>query len=547
MWVVPAIILIAHFHYSSLGMRNTCAVIAGLLGNPIGTLWAMLTRQEIHRRCYTRVSQVLEDSIAKDVAAVAAACDEYGWCDILDQILPVLRNRQRLPRDNQNNHKSVIRRFNLSTIANQLFRLSKRRPGARRAPGGIAEDSIDPRSCLDPYEQYQFAYTREKLITYRSESNMGTWFAIGGLIAALIGAFVRQWENRETLSGSLAIITLAYHFVPLVQISGSLGAFTFALGPLQAIQKLRRKLKAHSRARASETTFRLSLDAEDIWKRLHPITTQLCRDETERVPDNENFAAALTDWTRTASYLGGNSSWRPQKRIRLENIKSDWAPLQLLVVSVGLVAISYATALTLDYTWPYSEGFGCSCLIWTLIFFAWVLSVALDILICRGGHSFEQLWRRTFYKDVIMSTLVLTAGIIKHIGAVNTCLCLTGSLFGTLEINVWPLAEYQWKLSWTRSPGEAFIGLWLTCSLTYIIQLWGREGRSLLCPSKEERKKLAFRLENMRNYLRRLDGDVLVQEENVSPDLEAQAHPAPGEGSGEEAFNIEMMVVEESE
>jgi hypothetical protein len=77
LWLVPAIIQIAHFLV--LGIRNTYSVIVELLGNPINNMWAILTRREVNRRLYQRaVAGKLGEQSGKDVAAVAAACDEFG-------------------------------------------------------------------------------------------------------------------------------------------------------------------------------------------------------------------------------------------------------------------------------------------------------------------------------------------------------------------------------------------------------------------------------------------------------------------------------------
>jgi hypothetical protein len=54
---------------------------------------------------------------------------------------------------------------------------------------------------------------------------------------------------------------------------------------------------------------------EDIWKRLYPSLTQFCRNETESVLHHEDSTVVLANWTRTASYLDGNTSWRAPKLI----------------------------------------------------------------------------------------------------------------------------------------------------------------------------------------------------------------------------------------
>ncbi|OCL04207.1 hypothetical protein AOQ84DRAFT_380838, partial [Glonium stellatum] len=100
-----------------------------------------------------------------------------------------------------------------------------------------AEVEASLTNSLDPVEQYYFDRAHLEIISNRSESQLGTWFAIFGLGAALCSAFPRDWANRDTtwLPLTVANVTLTFHFIALVQISGNIGAFTSVFGPLDAL------------------------------------------------------------------------------------------------------------------------------------------------------------------------------------------------------------------------------------------------------------------------------------------------------------------------
>lgn len=84
LWLLPVLVLGAHFQFPALGWRNTMSVCAGLLGDPIRSLRCMMARLELFRRIARKcVDAGYEDGdIAADVASVCAACDELGFNDL---------------------------------------------------------------------------------------------------------------------------------------------------------------------------------------------------------------------------------------------------------------------------------------------------------------------------------------------------------------------------------------------------------------------------------------------------------------------------------
>jgi hypothetical protein len=113
LWLLPVLILAAHFQFPALGWKNTLVVCWSLLGNPIGGLYAMLTRVEMGRSSCRRAvaagfsnnrpeeanasshlaSHQLEVDTAADVAAICMSCDEFGWHDPLDEVVRYLGHK----------------------------------------------------------------------------------------------------------------------------------------------------------------------------------------------------------------------------------------------------------------------------------------------------------------------------------------------------------------------------------------------------------------------------------------------------------------------
>jgi hypothetical protein len=101
LWVLPVLVLAAHFHFLPFGNINSLSVVASIIGNPIGSLYSMLTRLELFRRQYRRAvakgfphSELGPGNVAADIAAVCAACDELGLNDPFDSIVSHLEKRR---------------------------------------------------------------------------------------------------------------------------------------------------------------------------------------------------------------------------------------------------------------------------------------------------------------------------------------------------------------------------------------------------------------------------------------------------------------------
>ena len=66
LWVVPALVLLTHFNFSLLGILNFAAVVIHAIGDPIDSIWSLLTRIEVNRRLLRRAEDIFEIKAKRD-------------------------------------------------------------------------------------------------------------------------------------------------------------------------------------------------------------------------------------------------------------------------------------------------------------------------------------------------------------------------------------------------------------------------------------------------------------------------------------------------
>jgi len=200
LWLFPAIVLIAHFHYAPISFLNTCAITLHHLSSPIDSMHSLIIRLELQRRCLHLAEEVLQRNrdnpfqgdlhqACRRLAAVWCAFDELGFNITQNDIKEPLDNREWL-------------------LANEA------------------------------------AY---RLTTNRTESQRPTWVAVVGYVGALIGAFVRTKTTRDNnqTSHTIALVSLLSYFVALVLISSTIGVFRSVPDTLDVLQQLHRDVVKH--------------------------------------------------------------------------------------------------------------------------------------------------------------------------------------------------------------------------------------------------------------------------------------------------------------
>jgi hypothetical protein len=172
---------------------------------------------------------------------------------------------------------------------------------------------------------------------------------------------VRQWTIREStwLPQTVANVVLTFHFIPLVQLSGSIEAFSSVLGPLLTIQILQQKLKYYrqesGKSQKRSIRFELTLNPDEIWDQTKSMRKNSLSVNTSpiQLPNN---------WSQRGAYLGLNVTWRPFKHIKESSDKNDREPWRPFVLSLGFVTPSCGSALYLSFSKVTRSGFECRSL-----------------------------------------------------------------------------------------------------------------------------------------------------------------------------------------
>jgi hypothetical protein len=521
MWVFPAIVLLVHFHFAPLGVGNICAIIMHLLGDPLDTLWSMMTRQEINRRFYRRAKNYSGTNEFRHIATVWSAFDELGWRDPSSHFANTLRRRSDPDTSNSDESTSNSDESTSNSdesrgpnegiqktegIFNRIVALINSKKSSQ---GGYHYLPIREDQGLTKAELYHIQVASHRLASNRSESQLTTWFAIIGLGGALAAAFIRTYMqklNNQT-AHTIAVVALFFILIPIVKISGNMGSFTSTSIAIDIIQDLRRNLRI-LKPKGPQLFPPLELDHRFGW------------DYSRRPEGDEEMAEVkgricgveyrdLEAWPKMAPWAGMNNSWRPCKTMLIEDYfsTSNRSRSSLFVLAFLFVMSSYSPALILSYKTP-TVGFSCRSMAWTLVLIAWTVSAAFDQLLKWRIASAKNLWTATLVKDFFIMTFFVIVIITAQVGYFNSCWCRSGVLdAGTAAyVDLAPQSRDDWVDGWplwTITPLSFGIFIMI---LIFTVGQDGDNARTLLSRSESERQ-----------------GDLLVLE-GLRKDLEDESH-----------------------
>jgi hypothetical protein len=478
LWVMPAVVLIGHFYFPPLSRWNPVKVVTRLLGDPIDSMWCILIRQEINCRLLRKaegiqysvrfeINDARRKALVEAIAVVWMACEEVGWRHL---------NSEAFERLEQ----SGIELSNKEVLA--ILRASRR------------------------------------LTANRSSSKIGTWIAILGMLSALFAAYLRTWIQKldDQTSHTIAIVSMLTHYMPVVKLSGDIGAFDSSSDAVDVILQLYETLSGHS-----QTLLFPSLDFHkgmDWELRNQSMDTY---DQESSTPNNENESQnrdgesqtvqnddstssnsdlpmanpspapmvvpglnlssielqplQLSDergqgefqpilpppddiiecWPCVAPAMGMNIIFRPTKSIDVTSQHQAEIPWRLLFYSVAFVMIgSYLPAFFLSYFTFSTLGFGCRCFAWTIIASFWLISFSLNYILRTLCKPAQRLWGLAIAKDSIFAAFFIGTIVWLQVGWVNSCWCRAKviGLGAKGAVDLMPTNAEEWHKLWIMWP-----------------------------------------------------------------------------------------------
>ncbi|KAN0089672.1 hypothetical protein V8E51_019932 [Hyaloscypha variabilis] len=376
LWVMPAVVLICHFYFPPLSIWNSIQVVI--------RLWEIQSigisdnlRLSDSPELFGEDEEILRISLLEAIAVIWMACEEIGWRHLSSKTFERLKQTEI---NLSNKNVEVILQASRNITAN------------------------------------------------RSSSKIGTWIAILGMLSALFAAYVRTWVLKidDQTSHTIAIVSMLSHYMPLVKLSGDIGAFDS------------------------------SSDAVEFYRDMAWDTVQSGQSGFSIPPD-------IADWPSLAPAMGMSIIFRPTKSIDITSSATETlprrllpfthaeSPWQLLFYSVAFViAGSYLPAFFLSYFTFSTIGFGCRYFAWTIIASFWFLSFSLNHLLRSLIKSTQKLWTWTVIKDSFFAFFLIGTIIWLQVGWVNSCWCRAKviGLGSTGFVDLFPANAEEWRKLW---------------------------------------------------------------------------------------------------
>ncbi|KAI9763523.1 MAG: hypothetical protein M1839_006379 [Geoglossum umbratile] len=300
LWVVPGLVLVANFQFPPLPLSNTIFVIIHAIGDPIDSLWSILTRREVQRRLarlrdpgetlwdiwtaegprqlarggggrpadgawwWGILGRVLGQRLGRvgswfssasqercperdvrDIATVLAAYEEVGWKNAAREFFEGefqrRRDRECRRRLNERGERFELEPFNREAL----------RPAEEESQTEVERPTEDEILLIMEASHELSAHRLDKMLT--------SWVAILTLFISLVAALVRtvikdQQENSRLdieTAHTIAVVTLLFIFIPLIKLSGDIGTFAAVSTAVNAIEKLNAKLEPLRNGRES--------------------------------------------------------------------------------------------------------------------------------------------------------------------------------------------------------------------------------------------------------------------------------------------------------
>lgn len=453
LWIFPAGVLMAHFHYAAISLANTLFITSHHISSPIDSMRSMLTRLSIQRRYI---------HLAEEVHQV------YGGVRSgFERDKGFLRHLFRHEVHPNSQHLAVIwcayDEFGLGDVSKTL---------------DDAKENPYNWPCGDE-EWFYVKKAAYQLTTNRTESQRPTWIAVIGYLGAISAAFIRTKilrQNNQT-SHTIAVVALLSYFVPLVLISSTIGVFRSVPDALNVLQQLHRNISYHRRESGPPKKPELHPQLELPTLRRDPTATS---DDVE-IPNSSTLGPEswdqdlerLREWLTIAPWTGMNSSWRPGKPVTVNSVERNHRPRKMLASLAFVLLGSYSPAVVLSY-FSGSVGFGCRCGAWTMILGVWLVSLSLDYAIKNRIRSPRMQWICTKYKDTIFSSFIIAAILAIQVGILNSCYCRANVLTDHEKkggVDLGPFRAKEWNLNWIVWPTVTAVGFSLMMVVGYLIHI----------------------------------------------------------------------------
>lgn len=369
-WLIPALLLVGSVHIPRVGRLNRFFVIVHFIGDPIDSMWSLMTKAEVWNRFYRIALRHTppgpqREHMARALAAMLSAFEELTG-DMAD----------------------------VQAELNDIVTES----GAR-----LSSEDLD----------YILIETADELVDSRSNEVLRTALVIVNYLWAVLAALIPEIGGMQSSQpgGRIGTAMFLSWLVTTVLLSNTMSGFTSRRTCLRIMERYYRTLKGRKR----DTHF-------------FPNSPRLLARSSWVFSKKQQAAARLGasfrldhDFIDAQPWNGSVYSYRYRKHLISSGAKEDWSSGYLLVLSVAPIAVAAASAFVIIWFTP-TIGLGCRTL--------WVIGLTVGLMVSpfltwsisrMAGGRFA--WYITIAKDSAITVAVLTVIVLSSIGIFNNCWC----------------------------------------------------------------------------------------------------------------------------
>lgn len=431
-WLLPVFLLIVNMQFAPIGWKRFLSVLH-LLGDPIDSIWSLLSKVEIWNRCFI---------IALKINGALAAREEQK-----DNQLG--NNDKQSDEDRQNSDREIR---NIAVIIGAVEELIH--PfHPKKSAGDVFQDFqamlIVPNMRRDVANQLYWK-TASDLINSRTNEMRRTCFSIGLYLFQVIAAFAPEVGEASSPSGGrIGMAILFSWLLPTVLLSNAIGDFASRSHSLRIMLSYMEEMNSSGR---------------ELFRRRLKLQT-------------------ATSHFDSLAWSGAIFSYRQEKR--LFNVgPQSYGHHRLALISVIPVILSCATASGVLWTKP--TNFTCRHFLIIGVLVAWLLSASFTWCIarfCPGSGACQ--WYVILVKDALIAIPTMGLIIGSSCGLFNNCRCW-GMGSGRVYLN--PITDFDFN---NHVYYPAWIGtcLWLQLGVFVLIRwLIGRNVFKIMRWSEEEKQ-----------------------------------------------------------
>jgi hypothetical protein len=376
-WLIPVVLLIGNFCFAPLGKPSSLLAIIHLLGDPIDSLWSLLTKLEVWNRCWDLAEQLSRNQ-GRDKNHVR----DRGT------ILVAIQELEGPSSDPRTMYQQIIHN---STIDGD----DPSRPRLHHLCREIANEISDSSTNELPR----------------------TWLAILSYVWTVLGAFVDAIGGTSSSQpgGRIGTAMFLSWLVPALLLSNTVGSFTSRRTIVRILERFARDTHPHLPAQQ-----RRSVD-----RRVSAEYLDLQVFSQDRVSHwSGNHKKAWTSFDTAQVWFGGVYTYLPAKNLFTVagHEEKGRRPVTLLIVSVLPLLIATVTAFMIIWLTP-TVGFTCRHVPLLSMFGIWIISAAIGRWTWKTVATGKYHWYFMLAKDSIISSASLIMVFLQSAGIFNSCFC----------------------------------------------------------------------------------------------------------------------------